>query len=150
MRSLVSLCLAGLTGLLAVGCDEPPEIQRVLLSRTSLLDGESAVVGVVVHDQTGLDDIVGVQLFSDDMGYWFGALTEISDGVFETTIDWSRMNEQQAIYFDFPIRRGFKLVAEDNEGGTSVGAITLELRCAAGDHACDGHCYPIAVNCGDV
>lgn len=141
----------GLASLLAAsGCDNPPEIERVLLSRVVLLNDQSAVLSVTVHDESGLDDIVGVQLFSEDLSYWYGSLAEVSDGVFETTIDWGRLGGFAPIFFDFPVKRALVVIAEDNEGGTDRRTVVFELQCRAGEHACDGVCYPVDVNCADV
>lgn len=143
--------LFGLASLFsASGCDQPPEIERVLLSRVVLLNDQSAVISVTVRDQSGLDDIVGVQLYSEDLSFWYGSLGEVSDGVFETTIDWGRLGSFAPIYFDFPIKRSLVVIAEDNEGGSDRRTLTFELQCRAGEHACDGGCVPVDVNCADL
>jgi len=45
---------------------------------------------------------------------------------------------------------GLVLVVEDNEGEVDEVAIQVNLSCRAGDHACDGACYPVDVDCADV
>jgi len=143
--------LLGLTSLLSVaGCDHPPTIDRVLLTRVVLRSDQAAVLSVTVKDKSGLGDIVGVQLYSQDLGYWFGALSEVSDGVFETTIDWARLNAAASINFEFPIKRVLTVVAEDNAGNSDSRELTLELQCRARQHACDGNCYPVELDCKDI
>ncbi|MEZ4450785.1 MAG: hypothetical protein R3B09_14985 [Nannocystaceae bacterium] len=146
--SLFALGLVSLS--LVAACDKPPEIDRVLVSRVVMLNDESSVISVTVLDESGLDDIVGVQLWSEDLAYWYGSLGEVSDGVFETTIDWGRLGQYAPIYFDFPIKRAVVVVAEDNEGGSDRKTVVFELQCRAGEHACDGSCYPVDVNCADL
>lgn len=143
--------LSGLVSLLSVaGCDHPPEIDHIRLERTILHSDETTVLSVTVHDKSGLDDLVGAQLYSQDLRYWYGALAEVSDGVFETTLDWGRLNEALAIDFDYPIVRILTVVVEDNEGGSDSLSVTVELRCRAKEHACDGACYPVDLNCEDL
>ena len=141
----------GLTQLLSLaGCDHAPEIDRVLLSQSVLRNDQSAVLAVTVTDESGLNDIVGVQLYSEDLSYWYGALTEVSDGVFETTINWGRLHQYSPITFDYPIERVVTLVVEDNEGNSDSRNVTFELRCRSAEHACDGACYPVQFDCKDL
>ena len=132
------------------GCDHAPEIDQVFLSRPVLRGDQTAVLSVVVRDKSGLEDLVGVQLYSDDLTYWYGSLGEVSNGVFETTIDWGRLHAASPINFDFPIERTIRVVVEDNEGGSDSQKITFELRCRSKEHACDGACYPVDIDCKDI
>ena len=132
------------------GCDHAPEIDQVFLSRPVLRGDQTAVLSVVVRDKSGLEDLVGVQLYSDDLTYWYGSLGEVSNGVFETTIDWGRLHAASPINFDFPIERTIRVVVEDNEGGSDSQSITFELRCRSKEHACDGACYPVDIDCKDI
>jgi len=134
----------------AAGCGSPPSIVQARLSRTTIFSDQSTRVNVTVNDKNGLDDIVGAHLYSGDRTYWFGSFYEVSDGVFEYVIDWPTLNDHQPIYFDFPIARPFVVVVEDNEGEVDEVAIQVNLSCRAGDHACDGACYPVDVDCADV
>ncbi|MCA9637859.1 MAG: hypothetical protein KC420_17650, partial [Myxococcales bacterium] len=136
--------------ILATGCVSAPSIVDARVSRTTLFDNQSAVLSVTVNDKDGLEDIVGAHLFTGDQGFWFGSLYEVSDGVFETVVDWPTLNEQQPIYFDFPVVRELLVVVEDNHGEVDEVRFTLTLSCRAGDHACDGVCYPIDLACEDV
>ncbi len=150
IRSFLAATL-GLTSLLSVaGCDHEPTIDQVLLSRPVIRGDQSAVISVIVHDKSGLEDLVGVQLYSEDLTYWYGSLAEVSNGVFETTIDWGRLHAASPINFDFPVERVVTVVAEDNEGGSDSQKITFELRCRSKEHACEGACYPVDTDCKDV
>jgi hypothetical protein len=149
IRSFMMATLA-LASLSVAACDHPPEIDRILLDRSILRSDESAVLSISVHDKSGLDDLVGAQLYSQDLTYWYGSLAEVSDGVFETTITWGRLQQASPITFDFPIQRTLTVIVEDNEGGSDSLPVTLELRCRAKEHACNGACYPVELDCKDV
>lgn len=144
---MATLTLASLS---VAACDSPPEIDRILLDRSILRSDESAVLSITVRDKSGLDDLVGAQLYSQDLTYWYGSLGEVSDGVFETVITWGRLQQAAPITFDFPIQRTLTVIVEDNEGNSDSLPVTLELRCRSKEHACNGACYPVDVDCKDV
>jgi len=150
LNKIIMPAALALASLVAVGCDQPPNIERVLVSRGVLLPGQQAVISVTVQDESGLENVTGVQLFSDDLNYWYGSLGEVSNGVFETAIDWGRLNEHVPIFFDFPIKRSLVVIVEDNDGGTDRRNVSFELTCRAAEKACNGNCYPATINCADI
>ena len=146
-RSALSSLL--LSSTLLFGC-AAPTLTQVLVSRTTLLDSQSSRINITVHHDNGLDELVGAHLYSEDGSFWFGSFAEVSDGIFETTVNWGMLNEAQPIQFDFPIQRTLLIIVEDNDGETDEVSVTLTLQCRADEKACDGACYPDNVNCGDV
>ena len=135
---------------LLLGCAQPPTVTQVLLSRTVILDTQSSRINLTVRDKNGLDDIVGAHLYSADGSFWFSSFVELSDGVFETSIDWASLHQDEPIQFDFPIERGLLIVLLDNEGEVDEVPITITLQCRSDQRACDGACYPDNVDCKDV
>jgi hypothetical protein len=148
MKSRVLLALA--PAALFVGCISAPTITSVRVSRTNLLSSQTSRINLTINDDNGLDNVVGAHLYSGDGNYWFGAFAEVSDGVFEYVIDWGQLNEQQPIYFDFPTARDLLVIVEDNDGESDRVVVSLTLSCRAAEHACDGACYPIDLDCADI
>ena len=138
-----------LTSALLLGCGTP-SLTQVLVSRSTLLDSQSTRINVTVHHENGLDELVGAQLYSEDRSFWYGSFAEISDGIFETSVNWGMLHEAQPIQFDFPIERSLLIVVEDNDGETDEVTITLKLQCRADEKACKGACYDDGVDCSDV
>jgi hypothetical protein len=111
-------------------------------SVSTLTEGDSVTFTAVLTDPQGIDDLIGGTL-KDENGTPYGAFaTSGEEGAYETTIDWSDIENSSPIFFASgqSLKRSFLAEFFDAEGNSATQAAALTLVCAGALAACDGKC----------
>jgi hypothetical protein len=123
--------------------DTAPKIVSLSSTVSSITAGGSFTIVAVVTEPTGLSNLAGGKLTSDDGTVTYGAFVAVSPGTYSLTITWDQVNAGQPINFVGKVTSSFRATFYDTTGASTSQAMPVMLYCGAGadpDAACAGRC----------